>query len=231
MEDVVGKETLEIMSQADYYNQWTFEIIKPYLKGNIAEVGAGIGAFVEKIRIYYPDVTAIDFNENYLEHIQKTQKGIKTQQLDLQSAAISTSFTEKFDTIVAINVLEHLPNLDLALSHLYKMLKPNGRLIVLVPSFQFAFGDMDRNLGHVQRFTESKFANFLKPFNFKFITARYINLLGLIGWWINGKILKKQAIPKNQVKLFNLLGRPWLALEKYIQFPLGLSLIYIVEKT
>ena len=228
--NTIGEETLQIMQRANYYNAWLFSLISPWISGQIAEVGSGMGLFAGKILASQKPVTALDINDDYLKIIKNKYPRIETFNFDLQSPSVPSRLVNKFDTVVAINVLEHVPNLNLALKNIYTMLASGGKLIVLIPSFQSAYGSMDKNLGHYRRYTRGNFTNHLSQVKFKQIFSRYINFWGLWGWWFNGRILKRSRISEAQVGLFDVLFRPWMWLETIVKFPLGLSLVSVSEK-
>ena len=228
--DPVGQQTLEIMAQADHYNKWIYNLIKPYMKGKICEIGAGTGTFSDIFSRDGFTVTAIDYNGEYLKIINQKNKNIKTFLFDMQSKSIPTALTGKFDTIVILNVLEHLSDHVLAMSHLNKMLKNGGTLIALVPSFQIAFGSIDKYLSHFRRYNKDSFIRLATSNSFKIIFNRYINLLGLCGWFINARLFKLKSISNFQVKIFDFVSRPLLIIEKYIPPPMGLSLICVATK-
>lgn len=228
--DVIGKETLDVMQKADFYNAWVFGLIRPFISGSTAEVGSGIGLFAGKIHALTKQVTALDINDEYLQLIKNKYPAVDTFNFDLQSPTVPARLINKFDTIVAINVLEHVPNLSVALKNISVMLKSGGKLVVLIPSFQFAYGIMDKNLGHYRRYTKQSFMPFLKHAGFEEQSCRYINFWGLWGWWFNGRVLHRSKISGSQVKFFDVVFRPWLLLERYVKLPLGLSLVSISEK-
>ncbi len=230
MMDAIGEETLQVMQRADYYNSWVFSLISPWVSGQIAEVGSGMGLFAGKILQTNKTVTALDINNKYLDIIKRKYPSIDTFEFDLQATSTPQRLINRFDSVVAINVLEHMPNMNLALKNIYTMLKPGGKLIVLIPSFQFAYGPMDKNLGHYRRYTVQNFSNHLSQVKLKPVFGRYINFWGLWGWWFNGKFLKRDTISGSQVRIFDLLFRPWMILERIIKLPMGLSLISISEK-
>lgn len=228
--DPIGHQTLEIMAQADHYNKWIYSLIKPYMKGEICEVGAGIGTFSG---IFCRDgfsVTAVDYYDEYLKIITQKNKKIKTFLFDMQSKSFPVALSGKFDTIVILNVLEHLSDHALAMAHLNKMLKSDGMLIILVPSFQLAFGSLDKYLGHFRRYTKKSFARLAVSNGFKIISSQYINFLGLWGWFINARLFKLKSISNFQVRIFNFISKPFLLIEKYISPPMGLSLICVAAK-
>lgn len=213
-----GERTLEIMSEAVWYNNWLLSQISEYLKGDILEVGAGIGNFTKKLR-KFGDVTAIDYDSNYKNaNFGDVEKG-------------RYFFRRKsFDTIVCINVLEHIKNDHKALQNMYNLLRKKGKLILLVPAFDFAYGPMDKALGHYKRYTKKNVSDLLITNHYSLISCHYLNWIGLLGWIINGKILRKRIIPSTQLKIFDKLAAVLLFFEKFISPPFGLSVLAIGER-
>ena len=220
MHDPIGQKTLEIMAQARHYNIWLYRQIKPYLSGSIAEVGSGTGTFTQKLIKDNYQVTTLDINQDYSAQIV----------LDLQTTNSPRQLFNKFDTIVALNTLEHVEHADRAMNNLYTMLKTSGRLVILVPAGKWAFGSLDKSLGHFKRYDPQELVELLSQAGFKVDVVRSLNFLGIWGWWWNSKITRRQVLPAWQVKLFDYLSLPWLWIESFVRFPFGLSLLAIAAK-
>ncbi len=218
--DPLGTKTLEIMSQAYRYNTWLYRRIKPYLSGHIAEVGSGTGTFTKMLVADNYLVTTIDINPNYLAQIN----------LDLQIKNLPHRLFNKFDTIVVLNVLEHIPNNLQAMSNLRQMLKDGGKLITLVPAGSWVYGSLDLHLGHVLRYEIDQVQKLMAQTGFKIIFQRYLNILGLIGWFVNGKLFKRKILPNHQLRIFDVISRPVLWLETKVRFPWGLSILTVAQK-
>lgn len=222
-----GVQTLESMSQALWYNQWTLNKFKKYLLGEILEVGCGIGNFTKSLK-EYGNVYAIDIDENYINEVRKLVNGTAG------SGDIETGkyfFGDKlFDTIVCINVLEHIKEDKQALRNLYKLLKDNGHLILLVPAHPFLFGKIDESVGHFRRYEKKDLTKNLKDIGFKILCCRKLNFLGAVGWFIAGKIFGENLVDEDKIKMFNLLARFILPLEDLIEPPFGTSILIIAQK-
>ncbi len=224
--DKVGAKTLEVMSQAENYNLWLFERINPYVGGDILEVGSGIGNFT-KLLVGKGRVFALDYDRSYLGKLRKIV-GNDSGYGDVERGKYFFR-NRKFDTIVCMNVLEHIKNDEKALSNIKSLLKKNGRLILLVPAHQMAYGLMDKKLGHYRRYDRKNLKEKLEMAGFKVSTTFYLNMLGLLGWWFNGKILKKTIIPNGQLKIFDIISMPFLSLEGKISPPFGLSVVGVAQ--
>lgn len=228
--DPVGGATLEIMDQAKNYNACLFELIRPFLKGNVAEVGAGTGTFTRRLVSAGLKVTAIDINSDYLARIKESCREVKTYRVDLQEKTLPDRLKTMFDCVIALNVLEHVPNHVQALMNIKRLLKPGGIAVVLVPAHKWAYGTIDENLGHCRRYEPDELKALLLSIGFKIQLIRHYNILGVFGWWWNSRILKRKILPINQVKLFDTVFWPIFKLETLFSLPFGLSLICIGEK-
>jgi len=227
--DKTGKETLKIMRIVRWYNNWLFSLIKSHLKGEILEAGAGIGNFTHLLSTQ-GIVTSVDISEDYIKTLRKMS--IANVEIGFGDIEKGKYFfkNRKFNTIVCLNVLEHIKEDKEALSNMNKLLKPRGRLILLVPAHQGAFGSLDKNLGHFRRYSKKQLLEKLVNSRFEVSKLRFLNCLGAIGWFVNARILRKKLLPKNQLTIFDKLARPFLIVEKFIESPFGLSLLVIAEK-
>lgn len=226
----IGSETLEIMSSASWYNMWLINKINKFIKGNVLEVGCGIGTFTNLLSKKASKITSIDTETKYIKKLQiKKDQKINFFYGNIESDKFKFRLS-KYDTIVCMNVLEHIKNDEQALTNMSKLLKKKGYLILLVPYHNLLYGSLDIELDHYRRYSkndlESKFTNL----DLDLEKTRYLNFFGFFGWLLNSRILKKKIIPKNQLKLFDKFFRPFLLLENIIQPPLGLSLLVVAKK-
>jgi SAM-dependent methyltransferase len=228
--DEVGKYTLEIMSRAGWYNNWIFEFIKPHLKGKILEVGAGIGNFTTLLT-QKGVVTAIDLDRTYVYSLKKRLgKKVVVGFGDVEKGKYFFTKSAKFDTIVCLNVLEHIKSDKKVLQNMYSQLTPGGKLILLVPAHKMLYSDFDKNLGHFRRYNKNALNDILFRVGFRTVSIRYFNWLASIGWLIFLTLTGWQKIPGREVGIFNFLGKFLLWPEKHIKFPFGLSVLAIAEK-
>ena len=129
-----GSKTLESMSQAVWYNRWTLNKFKKYLKGEILEVGCGIGNFTKGLK-EYGDIYAVDIDRSYIDEVKKLVN-VKAGFGDIETGKYFFD-NQQFDSIVCLNVLEHIQNDNQALKNLYKLLKNEGFLTTLKHSWSF----------------------------------------------------------------------------------------------
>ncbi len=225
----VGEYTLQVMKNAGWYNNWLFSFIEPHLGETILEVGAGIGNFT-KLLSKKGKVTAIDIDDSYIPKLKKEiGKRASVGFGDIESGRYFFK-NQKFDTIICLNVLEHIKNDKGALRNMYDLLSSGGRLVLLVPAHQVLYSKFDKNLGHYRRYDKEMAVKILREAGFKSVSARYLNWWAAIGWFIFLKLTGYKEIPEAEVGIFNYLGKLFLWPEKYITFPFGLSVFAIAKK-
>ncbi len=227
--DVVGEETLKTMKMVRWYNNWLLDTIKPYLGESILEIGAGIGNFTFDLA-NYGKVWGIDINSDYIKTLAKRKnKRVYTGFGDIESGKYFFE-NQKFDTIVCLNVLEHIKNDKKALKNMHQLLNLGGNLILLVPAHETLLSNFDRELGHFRRYTTQGAKDKLEGVGFTKIKTRYLNWAAAVGWLLLMKLLKKKRIPESEVRTFDTLGKFLLLPEKFIKLPFGLSVLAIAKR-
>lgn len=230
MKNITGPQTLESMSQAVWYNRWTLNLLKSYIYGKILEVGCGIGNFTKTL-IKYGEVVAIDIRKDYIFETKKiVGNGVRVGLGDIEKGKYFFDDRD-FDSIVSINVFEHIKNDKKSIENLYLLLKKGGYLISIVPAHKFLYGKIDESVGHFRRYEMSVMINLLEMAGFKIIKSKKINLLGAIGWWFFSTVLKNNKVKKGDIALFNLIAPFCLPLERFFEPPIGTSILVIAQKT
>jgi len=135
---------------------------------------------------------------------------------------------ERLDTIVCLNVLEHIDDDRASLSALRALLRPGGRVVLLVPALRALYGTLDRALGHVRRYVPDELSGKLRTAGFGVIHVEYFNLAGVPGWWLAGRVLRRRLIPTGALRWYDALV-PLFRLERILPWRIGQSLIAIGE--
>ena len=226
-----GYVTLERMGKLSRYNDWIWQSIAPYVGNRVLEVGAGIGNMTRVL--YGRDlIVATDLELPYL-HILRNRFArnptIKVERLDLNSDECLALKHHEFDTVVCLNVLEHIEDHEGALQRLYDVLMPGGRLALFVPADQKLFGTMDTQVGHFRRYSREELQRLIEAAGFVTEKMTYQNIFGRFGWWLNGRVLKRAHLPRGQSRLFDL-PVPILRRIEPKNRSKGLSLIAVATK-
>ena len=135
-----------------------------------------------------------------------------------------------FDTVFALNVVEHIKDDNKAIENCKKLLKNQGHLIILVPAYQSLFNNFDVELEHYRRYTQKSLKQLIKANQLNIIKTFSFNVIGILGWFVSGSILKKKTIPEGQMGLFNKLVPVFKIADVLTLKKMGLSVICISEK-
>ena len=235
--DEEGLEILNVIANADRFNKWMYSRIAPYCYGNILEIGSGIGNISSYFLQNGSDITLSDLRDNYTDILKNkfkqysNLKGIIT--LDLVDADFENKYSHllgTFDTVYALNVVEHIGNDELAIANCKKLLKEHGNIVILVPAYQFLYNRFDKELEHFRRYTKKTLNSLFEKNNLEVIKSSYFNLGGILGWFLFGKLLNKKTIEGEQMSLYNKLV-PFFKIADKLTFNLvGLSVISIAKK-
>jgi SAM-dependent methyltransferase len=227
-----GTETLEVISEAENFNRWMYETIQPQCSGKILEVGSGIGNVSRFFLQDGHDLTLSDFESGYFPRLKEKFSGFDNlggiHLIDFSRKNLEEEFPElmgTFDTVFALNVVEHIEDHRQALLNAAKMLKPGGRVIILVPAFQQLYNSFDEQLGHFRRYTAGSLRALLEETGFEVAHSQYFNFIAILGWFFSGKILNKRIIPKGQMRLYDTLVPLWKIIDWFTCRFVGVSVI------
>ena len=235
--DATGLETQEIFADADNYNTWLFETLSPYCKDNLLEIGSGIGNISGLLLQHFSEISLSDLRAEYCVRLRQkfdNNKHLKNINLiDLTESGFEkkyASLQNAFSTIIASNVVEHIEDDHLAIRNCKSMLRTGGRLVILVPAYNWLYNGFDKELGHFRRYNKKTLKNLFLDEGFDVVHSQYFNFVGIFGWWFNGSVLKKKILPKNQLILFNKLIPLIKLADKIVMRQSGLSVIAVGEK-
>src|SRR5438128_2922958 len=230
--DHVGAATLERMAAAPRFNRWMFERLRPWVGGRVLGIGAGIGnmsAFlVDQTR--GERVVLTDTEPDYLGRLRERFAGRpQVSVAELRLPAVSPALAaERLDTVVCLNVLEHIEDDRASLRAMHDLLQPGGRLVLLVPSLRALYGTLDEALGHFRRYVPAELSEKLRAAGFRLRHLEYFNLAGVPGWWVAGRVLRRRLIPTGALRWYEALV-PLFRLERLLPWRIGQSLIAIGE--
>ena len=227
-----GMQTLLSMRRARRYNKWVFLRIKPYVGDRVLETGAGIGNITQHL-LDREVVVAVDNKPLYVEMLKhgfRNNPNVRVECQDLTDfGAYDALQDDHLNTVLCINVLEHIQADLEVLRALHRVLVPGGRAIVLVPQGRWLYGSIDRAVGHCRRYSKQELTERMSTAGFEVENVFALNKLGVLGWFVNGRILKRKTVPGLQVRLFDLLLPMVRLLDHVLPVP-GLSVIAVGRK-
>jgi 2-polyprenyl-3-methyl-5-hydroxy-6-metoxy-1,4-benzoquinol methylase len=230
--DLEGLITLNVIEKADSFNEWMYNTISPNCNGKILEIGSGIGNISQFFIKENKDIVLSDLRDNYCE-ILKEKYTNQVLKIDLVHPNFDIEYhelLESFDSVFALNVVEHIENDFLAISNCKKLLKTGGSLTILVPAYQWLYCDFDEELEHFRRYTRTNLKAVINKNQLQIKKTFYFNVIGILGWFWTGKILKKKTIPEGQMGLFNLLVPIFKLADLFTFRKIGLSVICVSVK-
>jgi glycosyltransferase involved in cell wall biosynthesis len=230
-EDAYGSHILHRLEHAQRFNRWMSERIQSYVGARVLEIGAGIGNITEWLlpRDLY---VASDINPHYLAYLRNMSVGrpyLEVECVDVEDPACFEKSKARFDTIVCLNVLEHLQDPDRALRNMAGALEKGGRLLLYVPQHQGLYSSLDEVLHHRCRYSKKALSEELAGAGFDVEEMSDFNRFGVLGWWWNGKILKSRNFSRVQLKLFNSMIPFLRRIDHRLPWP-GLGLIAVARR-
>ena len=226
-----GYLTLDRMAALKNYNRWLLDRFEGHIGKRLLEVGSGTGNMTRLL--YGRDlIVATDVESAYLHILENRFRRLPTirvARLNLETDDGKALEQYEFDTVVCFNVLEHIEHDLDAMRNLYDLLVPGGRLLLFVPADQRLFGTLDKQVGHFRRYTAKTLADVITAAGFEIRQLSYHNVFGRLGWWFNGRILKRKHMPAAQSRIFDLFV-PLLRRLEPREPRNGLSLVAVAEK-
>ena len=202
-----GYYVLQSMRRARGLNRWILQQFSPYVGARVLEAGCGIGNFTELL-LDRERLICLDNDPLYVEMLNWRLghlENVRTQMFDLSdTAAYGELGSERIDTIVCLNVLEHLGPDEQVLRAYYDLLEPGGHAIILVPAHPSLFSPCDEALGHFRRYTHPELKTKMEGAGFEVRSLTEFNRLGVPGWWLNKQLGRRDLNPR-QMRAFEWL--------------------------
>jgi SAM-dependent methyltransferase len=227
-----GAEILDAFSVAPRFNRWMADTIRPHVRSRVLEIGAGMGNLTRQLARGRERYIAGDIDVEHLARLETRMRhylNVEACVCDLSKSADFVPLKDAVDTVICLNVLEHIEDDLGALRNIYSALSPAGRAIVLVPCGQEIYGQLDVILGHFRRYSTSQLRNRFEQTGFVVEQIIEFNRISRPGWFITGKLMKRSRISRFQLKVFDRLVWLWRRIDRLIPWK-STSLIVIAAK-
>ena len=234
----VGKD-LESMDHAENYHRWILDVFRPYLGRRIVEVGAGTGGFSKLLLEIEPDhLTLVEPSRMFDELIVNVNVNrgagerttLNTYNNTFRLAANSIAETRP-DTVVYVNVLEHIEDDAAELSAVHSVLDKGGKCLIFVPAFMALYGKFDEQVGHYRRYSKFELEAKCRAAGFRIVKSSFFDLVGFFPWWIKYRLLRSSSLGSSAVKIYDRVVVPVASrVEPITGVPFGKNLIVVAEK-
>jgi SAM-dependent methyltransferase len=232
----VGKD-LEAMSFAVNYHRWILSMFEPYLGSRIVEVGAGTGSFSELLLEHRLESLSLvepsDMYQQLRQRMDEVNPSVRVQTHNDIFARVAPHIgsSERPDSIIYVNVLEHIEDDVAELRVINETLERGGRLFIFVPALSWLHGSFDRQINHFRRYSKRELETKCVGAGFKVITSRYFDLLGVLPWWVKYRLLQSEKMEPGAVRFYDQRIVPLArTFESRLKPPLGKNVLLIAEK-
>jgi SAM-dependent methyltransferase len=209
------------------YLRWIADLIEPHLGNRVLELGAGIGSIT---RLYATghEVVASDLSSYCVASMRKRfaqMENITVVQSDVRELEDSG---ERFDSILMVNVLEHIQDDSGVLSTMPSVLAPGGRIVIYVPALNGLYGQWDRKVGHFRRYSQWRMREVARSAGLDVVELRYVNALAIPAWFA----FSRTDVDRTQSASLSLWDRTGVplsrAIERRVRPPLGLNVLAVL---
>jgi 2-polyprenyl-3-methyl-5-hydroxy-6-metoxy-1,4-benzoquinol methylase len=225
-----GAHILDSLSGTTRFNRWMAEtVVLPHIGSRVLELGAGIGNLTQHLSRGRKAYTATDIDEEHLGRLRVRFRGrpnVAIRKVDITAPEDFLDLRGKADTVVCLNVVEHVKDDLLALRNMRSALEAGGRAIILVPQDQSVYGTLDEVLGHFRRYSKADLKALMEAAGFEVDRIFEFNRVTRPGWWWNGRVLRRRTFGRLQLKIFDVLVPLWRRIDGVIPWN-GVSVIAV----
>ncbi|SEH00291.1 Methyltransferase domain-containing protein [Nonomuraea solani] len=233
VQPAAGDEALENHlggDEAKNYRQYEFDMVAPHVGRSMLEIGSGLGHFAEQFMPRLDRLVVSDFDPYCVEQLDKRfadRDDISVLQFGLPT---DIPLEDKVDTVVMMNVLEHIEDDAGALRSLAAVTQPGGRIIIWVPGYMQLYGDFDRKVGHVQRYTPKTLRATVAKAGLDIDVLKPINFLGGIAWWL---AVRRGGVGYPDPRLVKIYDRTVVPttrfIERFVRAPFGQTVFCVAR--
>lgn len=227
-----GKVTLDALEQAPKFNRWMYDTVRPYLGQRVVELGVGRGNLSRHIR-QHPHVLLTDYRLDYLKELKSRWHHHR----NLEIGVLDMSRREDYeqlrtfapDSVVFLNVLEHIEDDRAVLRALQETVPAGCRIVVLVPFNPKLYSEFDRQLGHFRRYAVGELEEKMRAAGLEVEEQLFFNKAGVLAWYVANTLGKQRALTPLQLRTYNFLTPLFRVLEKVLPTA-GLSTVVVGRK-
>lgn len=219
-------QSLDLLHDTYNYNHWIYSLLRPYLGEHVLEVGSGIGNMTQFL-LGCEEVVCLEPEEAYahrLTRLADIHRNVRVVRACVASIPSIDVPEGNFDTVVCVNVLEHIQDDANAVDRMRIVTRKGGGILFYVPACPWAYGAMDKSMGHRRRYSARSLWSLLSNAGLRVVHSRFVNFVGLWGWWWVGRIRKETWIDPRKARMVDHIVPYLSAIERLVRPPVGQSL-------
>jgi SAM-dependent methyltransferase len=223
-------DVLEDLAEAVNYRRWLADLAVPHLGDDPLEIGSGLGLYAEEWRAAgVPGVTVSEADPARLAALRERFRADPA--VAVRELAVPVAEQASHSCVVGYNVLEHIADDAAALVGLRGLLRPGGRVLLLVPAFPSAMGRFDRAIGHHRRYRAASLRAVAEGAGLQVEVLKHVNCIGLLGWYVVVKLLRGKPRAGALLSAYDRLVVPVLRrVEARWAPPFGQSLLLVARR-
>jgi glycosyltransferase involved in cell wall biosynthesis/phospholipid N-methyltransferase len=214
-----GPDILDALSRAPRFNRWMADTIRPHVGKQVMEIGAGIGNLTRVLVPGRKAYLATDIDPEHMARLEtrfQHRPNLRVRACDLARPEDFAGLEGRMDTVICLNVLEHIEDDMQGLHNIHTVLRAGGKAIILVPNDPRVFGTLDTVLGHYRRYTPIELRKKMEAAGFRVDDILQFNRISRPGWWLAGKVFKRTTLGRLQLKLFDHLVWLWRRIDRLL---------------
>ena len=219
-------EVLEDLAEAVNYRQWLCALAAPWLGDDPLEIGSGVGYYAQDLLDDVPRITVSEADPSRLAELHK--RFDDDERVTVRELLVPITVTGEHSSVVAFNVLEHIPDDVEALRTFAGLVRPGGRIVMLCPAFPLGMSRFDREVGHVRRYTKATIAAAGRDAGLQVEQVHYVGSVGLLAWIVNMRLLGGRPQAGRALRLWDRYVIPavrWV--EARVRPPFGQSVLLV----
>ncbi len=231
--DLYAGDDLETLADMPNYHGWMMDAFTPFVRGHVVEYGAGLGTISALLLPHAARMTLVEPSANLVDALERRfaqtpQVAVVGAMLEAHAASLAP---DSVDTIILVNVLEHVEDDAAALRAFMAALKPGGALLLFVPALQFLMSKLDRSLGHFRRYHRPDLVAKTKAAGFTVDDCRYLDLFGVAPWFLLNTLMGSMSFDPKLVRINDRYVVPLSRrVETLVPPPFGKNLILTARK-
>ena len=234
--EYVGKD-LEAMDFAERYHRWIVDLMRPHLGADVVEVGAGTGSFSRLLLEEGPRrLTLVEPSEMFdslRANLAGSANGARLTFFRDVFAGVAAQIRNEGppDSVIYVNVLEHVEDDETELVMVHETLAEHGRVLIFVPALRFLYSEFDKQIGHHRRYGMRDLTRKCEAAGFRVLDARWFDLAGVAPWLIKYRIMRSRSMESGMVQTYDRIAVPVIKrLERLVRPPVGKNILMIARK-